>query len=239
MVTWGTGHLRVHLIWKYENVKMTLCSTALGHQMPLVGGSAHLTGTGHLKRWPNSPWGQVVWKDDLILLLATRCLYWGQLIWQVQVIWVDDLILLLATRCQYQQGVSSSEGTPHLKIWTHFEIYSCFTEVFLWQTNKETFLWILHELDIQPRNSRPYYLSEHTVIPQEKNEILWDPRESASISSEIDHMLNQEYEISASLSALDMMLRQLESEAAPLPSTEEATYAWTVIDSLGTIANNY
>ena len=117
-----------------------------------AGGSAHLSGTGHLKRWPNSAWGQVIWKDDLILLLATRCLYqgvkddliplgdrssekmtqfcsWpldastrGQFVWWVQVIWKGDLILLLATRCQYW-GVSSSEGTPCLKIWTRFEIY--------------------------------------------------------------------------------------------------------------------
>ena len=39
MINWrrGTGHLRVHLILKYENVKMTLYSTPLGHQMPLAG----------------------------------------------------------------------------------------------------------------------------------------------------------------------------------------------------------
>ena len=46
-----------------------------------------------------------------------------------------------------------------------------------------------------------------------------------SISSEIDHILNQEYEISASSSELDLMLRQLESEDAPLSSTEEETNA--------------
>ena len=78
-------------------------------------------------------------------------------------------------------------------------------------------------------------IQDHTIcqnqlfIPQETNEILPDSRESASILSEIDHMLNQEYEISVSLSELDMMLRQLESEDAPLPSTEEETNAWTVI----------
>ena len=83
--------------------------------------------------------------------------------------------------------------------------------------NKEIFPWILHELDIQPRNSRPYYLSEPDIIPHKTNELLQDPRESASLSSEIGHILNQENEISASLTELDMMLRQLESEDAPTP----------------------
>ena len=104
--------------------------------------------------------------------------------------------------------------------------------------NKEIFLWILHKLDIQPRNSRPYYTSEPVIIPLEANELLQDQRESASLSSEIDHILNQEYEISASLSELDMMLRQLESEDSPIPSTEEETNAWTVLDSIGTIVND-
>ena len=35
-----------------------------------------------------------------------------------------------------------------------------------------------------------------------------------------------------------MMLRQLESEDAPIPSTEEETDAWTILDSIGTIAND-
>ena len=60
-----------------------------------------------------------------------------------------------------------------------------------------------------------------------------------SISSEIDHILNWEYEISASLSELDLILRQLESEDAPLPSTEEETNAWTIIDSMETIVNDF
>ena len=89
----------------------------------------------------------------------------------------------------------------------------------------------------QPRRpSRPYNLPELIIIPQETDEKLTDPRlDSISISSEIDHILNQEYEISE----LDLMLRQLESEDAPLPSTEEKTNAWTVIDSMGTIANDF
>ena len=60
-----------------------------------------------------------------------------------------------------------------------------------------------------------------------------------SILCEIDHILNQEYEIATSLSELDLMLRQFESEDAPLPNTEEETNAWTVIDSMGTIANDF
>ena len=44
----------------------------------------------------------------------------------------------------------------------------------------------------------------------------------------------------ASLSELDLMLRQLESEDAPPPSIEEEeTNAWTVIDSMGTIVNDF
>ena len=105
--------------------------------------------------------------------------------------------------------------------------------------NKEIFPWILHELDIQPRNSRPYYLLEPIIIPQETSEKLSDPRELASISSEIDHILNHEYEISPSLSEFDLMLGQIESQDAPLPSTEEETNASTVTNSLGTIANDF
>ena len=35
-----------------------------------------------------------------------------------------------------------------------------------------------------------------------------------------------------------MMLRQLESEDAPIPNTEEEANAWTILDSIGTIAND-
>ena len=35
-----------------------------------------------------------------------------------------------------------------------------------------------------------------------------------------------------------MMPRQFESEDAPTPSTEEETNAWTILDSIGTIAND-
>ena len=117
--------------------------------------------------------------------------------------------------------------------------------------NKEIFPWILHELDTQPKNLRPYYQLEPIIIPLEANESLQDPRShpkalqdpleanelsqdpEPSLSEEIDHLLNQEYAVSASLSELDMMLRNLESEDTP--NREEETYAngdiWKLIDS--------
>ena len=62
------------------------------------------------------------------------------------------------------------------------------------------FPWILHELDTQPRNSRPYYQPDPINIPLETKELLQDPREThlqdsteLSLSNEIDHILNQEY----------------------------------------------
>ena len=42
--------------------------------------------------------------------------------------------------------------------------------------NKEIFLWILPELDTQPKTSRPYYQLEPIIIPLEANESLQDPR---------------------------------------------------------------
>ena len=98
-------------------------------------------------------------------------------------------------------------------------------------------------MDSTWRSSRPYNQQELITILQEADahEKLTDPRlniDLISISSEIDHILNQEYEIATSLSELDLMLRQLESEDAPLPNTEGETNAWTVTDSMGIIAND-
>ena len=110
--------------------------------------------------------------------------------------------------------------------------------------NKEIFPWILHELDtLLRRSSRPYNIKEPIIIPQEADKQQPDPRENTieestctDISSDIDHILNQEFEISASLSELDLILRQLEAEDVPPPNTEaEETDAWTVLDTLGTI----
>ena len=102
----------------------------------------------------------------------------------------------------------------------------------------------MHKLDTQPRHSRPYHQLEPIIIPLESNETLQDPRShpeanelpdpEPSLSEEIDQLLNQEYDISALLSELDMMLRNLESE-----DREEETYAnednediWKLIDSI-------
>ena len=91
--------------------------------------------------------------------------------------------------------------------------------------NKEIFPWILHELDTQTKTSRPYNHPEPIIIPLESTEDLQDPRPhpeaTTSLSDEIDHLLNQEYAISASLSELDIMLRNLESEE----NREEETIA--------------
>ena len=70
---------------------MTLYSTPLGHQMPLAG--------EHIIWWeqviwkvdPNSAWGQIIWNDDLILLLATRCQYRGSAHLRVHLIWKYEL----------------------------------------------------------------------------------------------------------------------------------------------------
>ena len=64
--------------------------------------------------------------------------------------------------------------------------------------NKEVFLWILHELDTLPRRSRPYHPKEPIIMPLEAETHLPDPRsqDSSDISSEIDHILSQEIEIS-------------------------------------------
>ena len=84
--------------------------------------------------------------------------------------------------------------------------------------NKEIFPWILHELDTKTKTSRPYYQPEPIIIPLESTEPLQDPRSrphpeaTSSLSDEIDHLLNQEYAISAPLSELDNMLRNLEAE---------------------------
>ena len=108
--------------------------------------------------------------------------------------------------------------------------------------NKEISPWILHKLDTQTKTSRPYHQPEPIIIPLESMEPLQDPRPhleatQTSLSEEIDHLLNQEYAISASPSELDIMLRNLESEE----NREEETNAnedkdnediWKLIDSI-------
>ena len=60
------------------NVIMTWPHAALGHQMSPPGMYILSLCALHLKSWPNSSsLVHIIWKDDLILLLATRCHYWG------------------------------------------------------------------------------------------------------------------------------------------------------------------
>ena len=102
----------------------------------------------------------------------------------------------------------------------------------------EIFPWILHGLDTQTKTSRPYHQLEPIIIPLESTEPLQDPRPhpeatQTSLSEEIDHLLNQEYAISASLSELDMMLRNLESEDDREEETnanEDSEDIWKLID---------
>ena len=62
--------LKVSLTKGSPNVKLTWCNTALGHQMPLPG--VHLTaGQPDPKAHQMSSW------PDVVLLMATRCFYWG------------------------------------------------------------------------------------------------------------------------------------------------------------------
>ena len=136
-------HLRLHLICKYDNVMMTLCSTPLCHKMPLQERGQAIwkddlipPGDRSSENWgPNSAWGQVIWKDvGFISSEGTpRLKTWPNSTEHFKWVLTDDIdhaILDLLSLTVLCRGVSSSEGTPHLKIWTHFEIYSCFTEVF-------------------------------------------------------------------------------------------------------------
>ena len=101
--------------------------------------------------------------------------------------------------------------------------------------NKEIFPWILHELDTQTKHSRPYHQPEPIIIPLEATEPLQDPRPqpaTSSLSEEIDHLLNQEYSISASLNELDQMLRNLESDDREEETLDENEDLWKLIDSI-------
>ena len=91
--------------------------------------------------------------------------------------------------------------------------------------SKEAFPWILQELGALPhRILRPYYINEPIIIPLEAVKSLPDPRlqqeiieETTSTFSELDQILNQEVEVSTSLSELDYMLRQLEADETVAP----------------------
>ena len=74
----------------WRNVKLMLCSVTLGHQMPILVGVCLMTGQPDPKTHQMSSWHltecQPDWKahqmsrwPGIVLLLATRCLYWGGL----------------------------------------------------------------------------------------------------------------------------------------------------------------
>ena len=100
--------------------------------------------------------------------------------------------------------------------------------------NKEIFPWILHKLDTQPKTSRPYHQLDPIIIPLESTEPLQDLEATqTSLSEEIDHLLNQEYAISTSLSELDNMLRNLESgknREEEANANEDSEDIWKLID---------
>ena len=128
---WGI-YLKGYLYTSSENMNsylMSMCTSS--HSLHLVhfiwqlpGGYILSEGTPHLKTWPNSVWGQVIWK-------------WGGTSYlRVHLIWKLDLIL---------PGDRSSEngGSAHLRIhliWK-YEVTSKFTlasqkvfSYYIWKT---------------------------------------------------------------------------------------------------------
>ena len=102
------------------------------------------------------------------------------------------------------------------------------------------------------KNLQTYHINEPIITPHEAVKQLPDSRlqqgnietiktmkETTSVSSDIDPILNQEFAISTSLSELYYMLRQIEvDETVPPPNCtgKEETEAWTVLDSFGIMA---
>ena len=122
---------RVHVIWiddlilPGDRLSERWPNSTLGHKMSAPGVTAFLMGTGHLKRWPNSTWEQVIWKDDPISALCHKMslLGWGQLIWgytsseNMNSFWV---LLLL------HRGLSTKDqpGHAHIFLWK-LSMHSC------------------------------------------------------------------------------------------------------------------
>ena len=78
----------------WPNVKLTWCSTAIGYQMPLPGGTADFTGQTDPKADQMASW------SDVVPLLVTRCL-WGYIWPQV---YVTKVVTHMATRCLSMGG---------------------------------------------------------------------------------------------------------------------------------------
>ena len=146
----------VHLIWDFEkciqcilncilqNVKMTLCSTLLGHQMPLPGGyiSSEISNYLCIQSILNCILKNVKMTLYSTLLGHQILLAGGQLVWgytlsenMTMSTW-PYVVLLLAMRCL-------NGGTAHLRVHLiqKYELTSEFTLVsqrsFLQKTNKQ------------------------------------------------------------------------------------------------------
>ena len=102
------------------NVKLTWCSISLGHQMPLLRGRGYVWPEIRLSlQWEGQPdpnADQMSRWPDVVVLLATRCLYSGMS--ELRSIW-HKFVLLLSTRSLYQ-GVhlSSDQSDPvnHMQV---------------------------------------------------------------------------------------------------------------------------
>ena len=77
--------------------------------------------------------------------------------------------------------------------------------------NKEIFPWILHKLDTQSKNSRPYHQPESIIIPLESTEPLQDPRPHPKAKE-----LSQTSECSYASVCLSVCLYMHEKESVPL-----------------------
>ena len=102
-------------------------------------------------------------------------------------------------------------------------------------------LFVLHTKDLMSQSLYPMKLlnkSPDQRLQRENAKTIVTMEKTTSISSEIDQILNQEFEISTSLSEFNYMLRQLDAdETVPPPNyTGKETETWTVLDSFGTIA---
>ena len=93
---------QVSLTKRITHFMLTLCSMALHHQMPLVGGGVHLT-----KHQPDQQANRMSYSPVVVWLLTTRCMYWewgvssgqqgvsggiGVYIWKIQTVYSKVLL---------------------------------------------------------------------------------------------------------------------------------------------------
>ena len=88
----------------WPNVKLILCSVTLGYQMPILVGvwltecqpdpKAHQMSSWHMTAGQSDPKAhQMSSWPDIVLLLATRCFYWG-------FVWLNVSLTQRLTKCQ-------------------------------------------------------------------------------------------------------------------------------------------